>query len=85
MRFVLRINLRRRQVESQGEETESDSGFGEEGEEMGVPTRGTTASERGDLDSTARLSRDLEQGFMDDSDEDDDVQRVILGQRNGNA
>lgn len=83
MRFVLRINFHRRRVEGQGEDADSD-----EGEEMGAP-RGVLGLRRngdgGSDDTGTRLSRELEQGFMDDSDNDEETQRGILGRRNGNA
>ena len=82
MRFVLRINFRRRRVEGQGD-AQSD-----EGEEMGAP-RGVLGLRRngsgGGDDSGTRLSRELEQGFIDDSDNEEEPQRAIPGRRTGNS
>ncbi|WQF86537.1 hypothetical protein CDEST_11551 [Colletotrichum destructivum] len=56
----------------------SDDGFtsedGEELGEVGEDTRRALAEDarRGRHDSTRRLSRDLEEGFRDDSDDEDD-------------
>ncbi|KAL1959954.1 hypothetical protein VTO42DRAFT_622 [Malbranchea cinnamomea] len=62
MRCVLRISSRHRRLEGQ----DSD----EEGEEMSVTnvSRRQQSDGNGYADPGGRLSRELEQGFMDDSD-----------------
>lgn len=80
MRFVLRVTSRRRQVDS-------DDGFGswfdEDGEEMDGFDESTAPRHHSDppeyIDPGGRLSRDLEQGFMDDSDDEVHDERQLHG------
>jgi len=60
-------------------ENGSDAGFdSEDGEELGEvdeADRRNRSRDSGAIDTARRLSRDLEEGFMDDSDEEADASR----------
>lgn len=74
MRFVLRAtNCRRREVEGQEDSSsvfDDEEGEGMVGFEMDAARR-AALDRRRDVGSDARLNRDLEEGFMDDSDDED--------------
>ena len=55
--------------------TASDDMFGDEELEAGVGGQGEIERARINTDGERRLSRELEVGFMDDSDEEDNTTR----------
>ncbi|PGH14393.1 hypothetical protein AJ79_03035 [Helicocarpus griseus UAMH5409] len=79
MHFLLPSSWRRRQVFGSGQDDGNSVFDDEEGEDMiGVemdPSRREALERRrdGGMDSERRLSRDLEEGFMDDSDEEEEA------------